>query len=512
MAIISIQDTHRLPYIKGKFTAVRLGAGITTPVKFYDADGIDLGYEIYTNSEGFVCDRNGNLLGNGVFVHVDSVISAYYDGGKFSQWVAKGYDSGLVVNDGKLRNAEGQEVWSANSALDYTLQWSDIANRPAINMWSEDEQVVTVSSNTSMDSVVVDKYTKILNIGYDSELQHTQSANLVLSPQPSEETRYGQVIFVQTNGDKSDKLNLWNQGDSEPLCTIPKNSNALLALMSDGKFVCLQTGSGTNIDYSTSLLALNTNNIITEDTPALLVIRDLTDGGDAAYTKTCINASALGTKSKKFILLWEPSPTFDNVAKKVKIYGNANQMILEVESSCELLPYKSCEVLIGYNSSTHSSVIVPLGYVEVQRSPVAMIRQTALSNDSISRVILKSAATVIDLGLFGGSTPTPETKKVFGILVTVPPNYEGDITIMNSEALTHLTNFEIQVGFECKGTRLSPGFRFIPNPQNLTDQMTRVYRSRDIDGSTKGKFFALFHVISYAVGGIYVCHNPETEI
>ena len=54
MANISINDTHRLPYIKGKFTATKLGPGQTANVKFYDSDDTDLGYEIYTNSEGFI--------------------------------------------------------------------------------------------------------------------------------------------------------------------------------------------------------------------------------------------------------------------------------------------------------------------------------------------------------------------------------------------------------------------------------------------------------------------------
>ena len=53
---LSILDTHRLPYRNAEFTAVALGT--TTPVKFHDADGNDLGYKVYTNSGGYICDSH----------------------------------------------------------------------------------------------------------------------------------------------------------------------------------------------------------------------------------------------------------------------------------------------------------------------------------------------------------------------------------------------------------------------------------------------------------------------
>ena len=47
---IQINDTHRLPYSKGKLTAIKLGSGQTTPVEFFDQDEQSLGYTVYTNS------------------------------------------------------------------------------------------------------------------------------------------------------------------------------------------------------------------------------------------------------------------------------------------------------------------------------------------------------------------------------------------------------------------------------------------------------------------------------
>lgn len=517
MANIPINDTHRLPYIKGEFTAIKLGAGATTPVMFFDADGNELGYKIYTNAEGFVCDANGNLLGNGVFVHVDSVISAHYNGNRFSQWVAKGYDSGNTVNDGKMLNAQGQEIWSANSSRNYTLQWSDIAGKPQLNNWSEDEQIVVITVNSPenpLDSVSVNKFTKIMTIGYSESLQAGTQANLVMTPQPSEQQRFGQVIFVQNTGDKFDKLQLWNNGEGTPFCIIPAGGNALVALLSSGKFVCLNIGggSGDEANYEIGLVECFQQTFISKDTPGFIIVYDTTNGGETAYQRVAINTSILGTDKRKIVMLWQPRPQFDNTAKKLRVYGDLNSMMMNSASLFELLPYRACEVIVNYNPSTQSSEAVPLGFTDTSKTPVTMTSPTILSNDGVANAILKSAATVLDLALTGGSTPTPETKKVFPIRVELPPNYEGDITIMNTNPLLHLTNFEIHVGFKSANQNLTPGFWNADLPQTLNSLMVKVYRSLESDGANKGKFFAMFHVVSLASGGMFVCFNPDNSV
>lgn len=516
MAIIPINDTHRLPYIKGEFTAIKLGAGATTPVMFYDADSNELGYKIYTNAEGFVCDANGNLLGNGVFVHVDSVISAHYNGNRFSQWVAKGYDSGNAVNDGKMLNAQGHEIWSANSASNYTLQWSDIAGKPQLNNWSEDEQVVVITVNSPespLDSVSVNKFTKIMTIGYAESLQAGTQANLVLTPQPSEQQRFGQVIFVQNTGDKFDKLQLWNNGEGTPFCIIPAGGNAIVALLSNGKFVCLNIGEGTGSgeNYQVGIVTCFQQTFIGNDTPGVIIVRDVADGGSAAYQRVAINAETLAAGQRKIIMLWQPNPAFDNSAKKLRVFGDLTSMQMGSPHIFELLPFRACEVLVSYDQSAQRTNAIPLGFTDTSKTPVAMTSPTTLSNDGVANAVLKSAATVLDLTLTGGSTPTPEAKKVFPIRVELPPNYEGDITVMNTVPLAHLTNFEIHVGFKSVNQNLTPGFQYADNPQTLNNQMVKVYRSSDSHGANKGKFFAMFHVVSLASGGMFVCYNPDTS-
>lgn len=516
MANIPINDTHRLPYIKGEFTAVKLGAGATTPVMFYDADNQELGYKIYTNSEGFVCDANGNLLGNGVFVHVDSVINAHYNGSRTSQWVAKGYDSGNVVNDGKMLNAEGQEIWSANSPQNYTLQWSDIAGKPQLNNWSEDEQVVIITANSPgspLDAVSVNKFTKIMTVGYSETLQESSLANLILVPQPSEQQRYGQVIFVQSVSTKFKKLQLWNNGEGTPFCIIPAGGNALVALLNDGKFVCLNIGGGTGNaeDYEITIAECFKQTFIYNDSPGFIVVNDTDNGGGTAFQKVAINASTLAHTKRKIIILWQPLQRFDNATKKLRVYGDATSMAMNSQYLFELLPYRACEVLVGYDQSSQQTTAVPLGFTDTSKTPVVTSTPTALSNDGVANVILKSATTVLDLALTGGSTPTPEAKKVFPIRVELPPNYEGDITVMNTSPLTHLTNFEIHIGFKSMQQNLTPGFQYPDAPQTLNNQMVKVYRSSDSHGANKGKFFAVFHVVSLTSGGMFICYNPDTS-
>lgn len=513
MANISINDTHRLPYIKGRFSAIRLGTGSTTPVKFYDSDGHDLGYIIYTNSEGFICDGNGNLLGNGVFVHEDAVVNGYYNGSRFVQWVVRGMSSDMQINDGKLRNGEGQEVWSANAQRDYTLNWADIANRPKLNEWSENEQVVIMTSSTSMDSVDVNRFTKIMTIGFEESLPNTDTANLRLTPVSGESPRYGQTIFVQLASIKAKKLKMWNAGDSAPFCTVPAGGTALIALMSNGRFVSLKQSSGSDgISYEQTTVFCNNVYNLGKETPAYITVTDVSAGGSTMYQRVAIDASGLAGSARRVVLLWQPKPEFGDMYKKLRVYGDSNSMMLNGIPALELLPYRACEALVAYDANAGTSVILPLGFVETTSTPIVQSAPSQLYSDRAVNVVMQSASTVVDLALTGGTTPTPEVKTVFPIRVEIPVNYEGEITIMNSNPLTHLTNFEIHIGFKSNNVNLSPNLAVISDPSNLNDMMVRAYRSSDLDGANKGKFFAVFHVISFSSGGIFLRLNPEPRV
>lgn len=380
MANIAINDTHRLPYIKGKFTATKLGPGQTANVKFYDSDDNDLGYEIYTNSEGFICDANGNLLGNGVFVHIDAVVSGHYNGARFVQWAVKGVTTNLQVNDGKLRNKLGDVVWSANSQRDYTLQWNDIAGTPAFNTWSENEQPVIIESPSS-DSVLVNQFTKIITIAYDSsaEVQTSGVANLTLIPKPGEKPRYGQVIFVKVaDVSKARALQLWNAsngGTAKKICTIPGTGSALIALLYDGTFVCLEQSSDANysdigsMDLNPSQATTFQPRYIDDSTPRIIQIHGTPTHYIYENVELNLQRGSL-TIPRRLILWWQPTAEYAQYQCLVQALDNGvwNQVIW-------LRAYTPMEVIVS-PTQTNGLSVVPVN-ADVPTIPnVTVVRPT----------------------------------------------------------------------------------------------------------------------------------------
>ena len=507
---IDINDTHRLPYSRAKLTAIKLGAGATQPVKFFDFDGSELGYTVYTNSQGFICDGNGNLLGNGVFVHEDAVINCVYNGGQISQWAVRSQvsDSELQINDGKLRNKDGDVVWSANSRQDYTLKYSDIEGTPRLNEWSEDEQDILIPRGVNPSLVEVGKHTKILVVG--SELEDASFTNVGLTPEPGDPQRFGQVVFV-VNGIQTDTiLQLANPGDTAPICKIKKGGTALVALTSDGRFVALSQGgdaTGSNLDIAVALIG--NEYPVTDDTPGIVYVRDTPTSYSDQFAKFAIMASAI-TKPRRLIVIWQPLDGNGNRQKRLKVFGSAAEMTLGTYPQMILQPFCPCELVLTFGVQATQTTITPLGCVEPRNVPIVAEVPTALINGGVPEAYLPSGATVIDLKLTGGTNPNPANKVVFPVLVNVAPNFEGDITVMNSNKL-EIENFEIHIGFRCGQYRLmaklAPGY----NSSLQNDQMTKAYRSYESHGGNKGKFFVTCHVIAMSEGGMYACMNPDTS-
>lgn len=193
MAILSIPavDTHKIEYKNGVITAKRVNT--TVSIKFWDGDGSDLGFSVKVNNKGYLCDTNGVLYTNGVFVREDAVITYTGPSGTTS-WTVKGI-SDTPVEDGKLLDVDGNVVWSANSSGNYTLNYNDLINKPHINEWSESQQDVVVTSQGSgeVDTVTVDKFAKFMVISAQTA-PVDGTINLKLTPEVS--NRWGQVIQV----------------------------------------------------------------------------------------------------------------------------------------------------------------------------------------------------------------------------------------------------------------------------------------------------------------------------
>lgn len=190
---LSIHDTHRLPYNNATVTAKTVQSGDTTPIKFYsgqEPDSEELGFEVFTNARGYLCDRSGNLYTDGVFVKEDAYITVTLGDGARTSWIVRS-DSDTVVNNGKLLGKivddhsqweEGREYaqfgghWrlvlhSANTASDTKLPLSDLADVPAINEWKECEQVTLIDLNSR--NVTVEEYTKTLVLQWDGTKPET---------------------------------------------------------------------------------------------------------------------------------------------------------------------------------------------------------------------------------------------------------------------------------------------------------------------------------------------------
>ena len=77
----------------------------------------------------------------------------------------------------------------------------------------------------------------------------------------------------------------------------------------------------------------------------------------------------------------------------------------------ELPAVQGLRSIVNYNASTQSTDGIPLGFTDTE---VSGVTSAPTSRMTVANAILKSAVTVIDLALTGGSTPTPD-KKVFPI-------------------------------------------------------------------------------------------------
>ena len=509
--IIPILDTHRLPYVKGKFTATRLGPGNTTPVNFYDSDGNNLGLEIFTNSEGFVCDSNGNLLGNGVFVHVDSVISGHYNGGRFVQWVALGQNDNVQVNDGKLLNENGDVIFSANAAFNHTLNWNDLAGKPKLNAWSENEQDVIIDTLTSIDSVVVNNFTKVLVVNYADSLPEIEVANLKLKPQTEGEQRFGQVIFVQVIPYKAKALQLWNEGDTAPFCVVHGSGSAMISLLSNGKFEVLSVFEN-NADIARVETTGNSTYNISDSTCTVLQIygtptQSLTERDPNGIAYLNLRNGGL-SKSRRIVLWWQPSAENSKYVCRVQTTDNGQTL-----NVCDLYPYKPVE-LVCYPGQDNALGLVVLGTVE-QTTPfyaeVELSQNDASASSDIksNQVALPTACTMARLAWDTGSLHILEgTPPSLTAIVKVPPNWKGEVILVGGDELVDLLgeSFTMYVAIYCGYSGADKAY--------LTSD---VNRDADLSGQrimvcSGEKFMVKVHIESGNTGGVALAFNPMSAL
>ena len=304
MAILSIpaSDTHKVDYKNGTLTAKRLGT--TIDIKFFDGNDNDLGFSVRVNNKGYLCDTNGTLYTNGVFLREDAVVTYVGPSGTTS-WTVKG-QSDTPVEDGKLLDVNGNVVWSANSSGNYTLNYNDLANKPSINEWSESQQDVIVTSQGSgeWDTVTVDKFAKFMVVSAQTA---PDDGIIRLKFTPEVANRWGQVIQVMNISNYP--LQLKNASDDSDITGVRAGEIVTVEYTSALKYLVggvytvqsLDSTSWDVVDGGPNWIMVNPNHIA---------------GWNPETTSVIINLKNTGIKD--FFITWRPNSTYEHAPLSVQ--------------------------------------------------------------------------------------------------------------------------------------------------------------------------------------------------
>ena len=383
---LSIHDTHRLPYNNATITAKTVQSGDTTPIKFYSGhqpDSEELGFEVFTNARGYLCDRSGNLYTDGVFVKEDAYITVTLGDGARTSWIVRS-DSDTIVNDGKLLGKivddrtqweEGREYvqfgghWrlvlhSANTPSNTKLPLSDLADVPAINEWKESEQVTLIGPNAK--NVTVEEYTKtlVLQWGGTKPETHEPVYVTVKTAVTNGRHRYAQHCLVYNQTEM--RLTLVNEngktiGNIAPTGTMNMGLFFLVDAntgewIEDDKlegwdFGLDASNNGTSVEISGYPTGGFYTIGINDRTPNLLriVAKNLNFAGIQPYPRE-IPIKLVGnnlTKSRK-IRLWFQNAAEDDGASLPAVFYETDANI----PLCILYPATFCEIFVGEGGFT----------------------------------------------------------------------------------------------------------------------------------------------------------------
>lgn len=316
MAILSIpaSDTHKVDYKNGALTAKRLGT--TIDIKFYDGNDSDLGFEVRVNNKGYLCDTNGTLYTNGVFLREDAVVTYTGPSGTTS-WTVKG-QSDTPVQDGKLLDVNGNVVWSANSSGNYTLNYNDLINKPSINEWSESQQDVIVTSQGAgeWDTVTVDKFAKFMVVSASSA---PADGVVKLKFTPEVSNRWGQVI--QVFNASTYPLQLKNASDDSDVTGVRAGEIVTVEYTSSLKYMV----GGV---YTVQSLDVNACDVIDGGPNWIFVNPDLITGWNP--TTDSVQITLKNTGIKDFFITWRPNAAYEHAPLSVQFYDPNNTLIRRV--------------------------------------------------------------------------------------------------------------------------------------------------------------------------------------
>jgi hypothetical protein len=399
MGFISIHDTHKLPYFNATITAKTKQSGNTSPLKFKSClDGTELGYTIYTNARGYLCDHDGNLYTDSVCVGEDAYITATMPDGASTSWIVR-YESDITVNDGMLlgrtvTDSERQSltgktfvkvegVWrillhSANTDKDRTLPLGDLDEVPPINEWKEVQEVVRF--NLSFTSYDIGEYAKSLVIQWDGSLPtYPAVKTLTLGYEnANNRKRYAQQVMVYNDTDM--RVTLRDKKSGNIICSINPKATTDIGLF----FVeSSEYGSWLALD-DILMMKANDHTHYINNTGSSIVITDRTP--DVMFIRVNPNAtpnSITFTDSMTTVTL-TPHQTQLRLSRRIKVWWQGTGCLLVKQGTDEkflVKPYSCAEMYVD----AVAKAITPLSnYLPPLYDGSGMIEFTAATNVAVN--------------------------------------------------------------------------------------------------------------------------------
>lgn len=349
---INLHDTHRTNYNNAVITAIDATPGSTESVVFEDYSGNKLGDKIYTNSNGYLCDSNGALYTDGVFVPIDAVITVTLKNGKSTNWTVCA-DNTETINDAKLWNADKSKIlFTANASKDFVLSYNDLSDKPVLNQWGRDEQKVTMLAVN--DSVDVDALVSVLVVDGNYAGLTPSVVTLTLNPQQIDVVQFGQKFSVKNetgyplkliNSDSSIIGVVFDGDSAEVFAESNADATAIYFVMQGKDPSITETFS---FDPST----VNPQTLqITDSTAPRVIIEEVPTSATSRVAK--LNATYSLVKARWVSLIWVPRSDDTKYYRNLVLISNGNYI-------AKLKPNVETRILVKAGSGT-----IPISQISV---------------------------------------------------------------------------------------------------------------------------------------------------
>lgn len=463
MSYISIHDTHRLPYENARsVTAKSVQSGNTTPIKFKNGlDGTEIGYTLKTNAKGYLCDTDGTLYANGVYVDEDAYITVILVNGKTATWIVR-KESEISINNGLFLGKEiqpGEEipgkeyVWfegvkrlvlgSANMLENKVLPFYDLAYLPRINEWNETQEVYEFSLSKMTYDIGEFAKTLVMQWTGDTPSNHGPIQITLGYVNYADRFRYAQHCMVMNVSPY--RMTLVDKNSGKTIGSVDPNGGTLnigLFFIEDdetGNWVededtlmfngsdASSTGDGTTVEITGAPIGGVYPVEINDRTPDVLVIvaKNLTLSGTPKPGEIKIKLTATQanlTRAKRVTVWFRNEDTGDGQGLPAVVgFGTSTKLLL-------LYPYTMREIYVPACSALNPTFTDSFGPVVLNNDvlPTATGVQKTISGGASFEIpskcggfVITSSASSADVNLTFKTTESYYTK----ISVTASTGY-----------------------------------------------------------------------------------------